>query len=105
MFDLNKEFLSVQPNNASLIEEALEFAWTELIQSTFCPYPNLKQPLLTDKAFVALLAGERGVTDWQPKDTLESQRKRWIRRLIFIEKQGRDLVCLLPWMRLIVMWK
>lgn len=75
MSDLNKAFLSVQPNNASLIEEALEFAWTELIQSTFCPYPNLKQPLLTDKTFVALLAGERGVTDWQPKDTLESQRK------------------------------
>ncbi|MEZ8059540.1 phage tail protein [Vibrio splendidus] len=75
MSDLNKVFLSVQPNNASLIEEALEFAWTELIQSSFCPYPNLKQPLLTDKTFAALLAGERGVTDWQPKDTLESQRK------------------------------
>ncbi|CAK2388852.1 phage tail protein I [Vibrio crassostreae] len=75
MSDLNEAFLSVQPNNASLIEEALEFAWTELIQSTFCPYPNLKQPLLTDKTFVVLLAGERGVTDWQPKDTLESQRK------------------------------
>lgn len=75
MSDPNDVFISVQPNNASLIEEALEYAWTELIQSKSSPYPNLKQPLLTDKTFVALLAGERGVQDWQPKDTLESQRK------------------------------
>ena len=63
MSDPNDAFISVQPNSASLIEEALEYAWTELIQSKSSPYPNLKQPLLTDKTFVALLAGERGVQD------------------------------------------
>ncbi|AUI88161.1 phage tail protein I [Vibrio azureus] len=75
MSELNKAFISVQPNNASLIEEALEYGWAQLLHSLPCPYPNLKQPLLTAPPFVALLAGERGVRDWQPKDTPQSQRK------------------------------
>ncbi|MDK9756736.1 phage tail protein I [Vibrio sp. D173a] len=88
MSDPSEAFISVQPNNASLIEEALEYGWTELIQSTSCPYPNLKQPLLTDRAFVALLAGERGVRDWQPKDTLDSQRKTVDRAFEIHRKAG-----------------
>lgn len=88
MSDPNNGFVSVQPNNSSLIEESLEFAWGEIIKSHACPYPNLKQPLLTDESFVALLAGERGVTDWQPKDTLESQRKTADRAFDIHRKAG-----------------
>lgn len=69
------EFLSVQPESASTLEEALEFAWQQVIKAQNSPYPNLKQPSLTNAEFVDLIAGERGVLDWQPNDTLEQRRK------------------------------
>lgn len=69
------DFVSVQPENRTVIEEALEYAWDRLIARQNDPYPLLKQPLSTREDFVALLAGERGVFDWQPDDTLAQQRQ------------------------------
>ncbi|WP_318438155.1 phage tail protein [Photobacterium leiognathi] len=68
-------FISVQPENRTLIEEALEYAWYILLVHQHDPFPELKQPQLTSKQFVSLLAGERGVTDWRPEDSLDQQRK------------------------------
>ncbi|MPX98054.1 phage tail protein, partial [Salinivibrio sp. VYel6] len=68
------EFTSVQPENRTTLEEALEFAWHAVIAAAECPYPNLKQPQLTNADFVSLLAEERGVLDWQPNDTLTQRR-------------------------------
>ncbi|EOB1204545.1 phage tail protein I [Photobacterium damselae subsp. damselae] len=68
-------FISVQPENRTLIEESLEYAWHQVIAKQKDPFPELKQPLLTPNDFVSLLAGERGVTDWRPEDTIEQQRK------------------------------
>ncbi|MEL6113766.1 phage tail protein I [Photobacterium sp. SP02] len=68
-------FTSVQPENRTDVEEALEYAWHRVIQSQSSPYPDLKQPNLTREEFVSLLAAERGVMDWQPIDTLAQQRK------------------------------
>ncbi|HDZ9327794.1 TPA: phage tail protein [Vibrio cholerae] len=69
------EFVSVQPDNRTLIEESLEYAWARILALAPNPYPNLKNPQLTADEFVVLLAGERGVADWQPTDTIEQQRK------------------------------
>lgn len=70
-----EEFVSVQPQNTTAIEEALEYAWDQLITGQSDPYPMLKQPLYTADEFVALLAGERGVFDWQPNDSIAQQRQ------------------------------
>ncbi|WP_158161239.1 phage tail protein I [Grimontia hollisae] len=69
------DFVSAQPENRSTLEEALEYAWHAVIEHGSSPYPTLKQPLQTPEAFVALLAGERGVLDWQPEDSPEQQRR------------------------------
>ncbi|WP_249371363.1 phage tail protein [Vibrio sp. 2-2(8)] len=69
------EFVSVQPDNRTLIEESLEYAWARILALAPNPYPNLKNPQLTADEFVVLLAGERGVADWQPTDTIVQQRK------------------------------
>ena len=69
------EFISVQPDNRTLIEESLEYAWDRILKQSTSPYPDLKNPMLTPDEFVVLLASERGVADWQPADTIEQQRK------------------------------
>ena len=75
MFEVTEPFISVQPENRTLIEESLEYAWHTLLANQRDPFPELKQPRLTSEPFVSLLAGERGVTDWRPEDSLEQQRK------------------------------
>lgn len=70
----DKSFISAQPENRTVIEEALEFAWHDMLSHVEQPYPDLKQPLYTQPEFVSFLAGERGVLDWQPSDN-ESQRR------------------------------
>ncbi|WP_236688376.1 hypothetical protein [Photobacterium kishitanii] len=67
MFEVTEPFISVQPENRTLIEESLEYAWHTLLTNQIDPFPELKQPLLTSEQFVSLLAGERGVTDWRLK--------------------------------------
>ena len=67
-------FISVQPDNRTFIEESLEYAWDRILKKQTNPYPDLKNPQLTPDDFVVLLASERGVADWQPKDSLEQQR-------------------------------
>ncbi len=69
------EFVSVQPENRTLIEEGLEFAWHSMLSAAGNPYPELKQPLLSSDEFVSLLASERGVLDWQPNDTMKQRRE------------------------------
>lgn len=69
------EFISVQPDNRTLIEESLEYAWDRILKQSTNPYPDLKNPMLTPDEFVVLLASERGVADWQPDDTLVQQRR------------------------------
>ncbi|WP_243032916.1 phage tail protein [Vibrio cincinnatiensis] len=69
------EFISVQPDNRTLIEESLEYAWDRILKQSTSPYPDLKNPMLTPDEFVVLLASERGVADWQPDDTIDQQRK------------------------------
>ncbi|MGR5061970.1 phage tail protein I [Photobacterium sp. DNB22_13_2] len=71
----SKPFVSVQPENRTVIEESLEFAWHQAINLLVDPFPELKQPLYSPDEFVALLAAERGVMDWRPEDTLDQQRK------------------------------
>ena len=71
----NKPFVSVQPDNRTLVEEGLEYGWYQLINSLDCPYPDLKQPLLSPDDFISLLAAERGVLDWQPGDTVSQRRE------------------------------
>lgn len=75
MSEQNEPFNSVQPSNRTIIEESLEYAWVKVLENLESPYPNLKSPLLCPDEFVALLAAERGVQDWQPSDTLEQQRQ------------------------------
>lgn len=70
-----KPFVSAQPENRTSIEEALEFAWHEILTTVDQPYPNLKQPLYTPQEFVSLLAGERGALDWQPSDDEQQRRE------------------------------
>ena len=70
-----KPFVSAQPENRTSIEEALEFAWHDMLKKVDQPYPNLKQPLYTPQEFVSLLAGERGVLDWQPSDDEQQRRE------------------------------
>ncbi|MFD2177852.1 phage tail protein I [Veronia pacifica] len=69
------DFISIQPENRSTLEEALEYGWHRLIETAERPYPDLRQPMQTQAAFVALLASERGVLDWQPGDSLDQHRK------------------------------
>lgn len=71
----DKSFISAQPENRTVIEEALEFAWHDMITKVEQPYPDLKQPLYTQDEFVSLLAGERGVLDWQPSDDDQQRRE------------------------------
>lgn len=82
------EFVSVQPENRTLIEEGLEFAWHRLLSSAENPYPELKQPLLTSDEFVSLLASERGVLDWQPNDTMQQRRETTELAFVIHRKAG-----------------
>lgn len=82
------DFVSAQPENRSTLEEALEYAWHQLIENAESPYPLLKQPLHTADDFVALLAAERGVLDWQPEDSLAQQRKTAHRAFEIHRKAG-----------------
>ncbi|MFA0690628.1 phage tail protein [Vibrio splendidus] len=75
MSEPNNDFVSVQPENRTLIEEGLEYGWHKILEAQNDPYPELKQPMLTSDEFVSLLAGERGVLDWQPNDTLLQRRQ------------------------------
>ncbi|NOH85536.1 phage tail protein [Vibrio sp. 03-59-1] len=75
MSEQSEPYNSVQPNNRTIIEESLEFAWDKVLSQTQCPFPSLKNPMLCPDGFVSLLAAERGVLDWQPGDTLEQQRE------------------------------
>ncbi|MFV0449792.1 MAG: phage tail protein [Vibrio sp.] len=68
-------FISAQPENRTVIEEALEFAWHNMLTKVEQPYPDLKQPLYTKKEFINLLAAERGVLDWQPSDNEQQRRE------------------------------
>lgn len=68
------DFISVQPENRSTLEEALEYAWQRLIIDAERPYPLLRQPLFCPEEFVVFLAGERGVFDYQPSDSLQQKR-------------------------------
>lgn len=72
---IEKPFISAQPENRTVIEEALEFAWHDMLTKVEQPYPDLKQPLYTQDEFVSLLAGERGVLDWQPSDDDQQRRE------------------------------
>lgn len=71
----DKSFISAQPENRTVIEDALEFAWHDMLTNVEQPYPDLKQPLYTQDEFVSLLAGERGVLDWQPSDDDQQRRE------------------------------
>lgn len=71
----DKSFISAQPENRTVIEESLEFAWHDMLTKVEQPYPDLKQPLYTQDEFVSLLAGERGVLDWQPSDDDQQRRE------------------------------
>ncbi|MDN3699197.1 phage tail protein [Vibrio cortegadensis] len=75
MSEQSEPYNSVQPNNRTIIEESLEFAWDNVLSQTQCPFPSLKNPMLCPDDFVSLLAAERGVLDWQPGDTLDQQRE------------------------------
>ncbi|ELV8648188.1 phage tail protein [Vibrio fluvialis] len=75
MSELNKDFVSAQPESRTVIEEALEYAWDQVLAQQENPYPDLKNPELTPDEFVVLLAAERGVADWQPSDSESQQRK------------------------------
>ncbi|MGD8109384.1 phage tail protein [Vibrio sp. TRT 17S01] len=68
------EFISVQPESRTLIEESLEYGWHRVFDDLPNPFPDLKNPQKTPDEFVALLAGERAVLDWQPGDTSKQQR-------------------------------
>lgn len=72
---IEKPFISAQPENRTAIEEALEFAWHNMLTKVEQPYPDLKQPLYTQDEFVSLLASERGVLDWQPSDDDQQRRE------------------------------
>ncbi|PMJ90295.1 phage tail protein [Vibrio sp. 10N.261.55.A7] len=85
------DFISVQPDNRTLVEESLEYAWQQLLKQTANPYPDLKNPLLTPDEFVVLLAGERGVADWQPNDTLDQQRQTTDKAFEIHSKAGTRL--------------
>lgn len=82
------EFISVQPENRTRIEESLEYAWDQLIAELPDPYPNLKQPLDTAAEFVDLLAQERGVLDYQPGDTATQKRQTTDRAFQIHSKAG-----------------
>lgn len=73
--DMIKPFVSAQPENRTIIEEGLEFAWHDMLANVEQPYPDLKQPLYTQPEFISLLAGERGVLDWQPNDDKQQRRE------------------------------
>ena len=88
MLEPNNEFISVQPENRTTLEEALEYAWHKLIESAHSPYPDLRNPLTTQEEFVSLLAGERGVQDWQPIDTPFQRRETTARAFEIHSKAG-----------------
>lgn len=87
MSELN-EFLSAQPENRTTLEEALEYAWHRLIEQSERPFPSLRDPLKTPGEFVTLLAGERGVLDWQPSDTNTQRRQTTAQAFSIHSKAG-----------------
>ncbi len=82
------EFISVQPENRTALEEAIEYAWHKLIESAHSPYPDLRNPLTTQEEFVSLLASERGVQDWQPIDMPHQRRETTARAFEIHSKAG-----------------
>ncbi|EGR4408028.1 phage tail protein [Vibrio cholerae] len=88
MSELNNGFVSSQPESRTLIEEALEYAWDQVLAYQENPYPDLKNPELTPDEFVVLLAAERGVADWQPSDSKAQQRKTTANAFAIHSKAG-----------------
>ena len=88
MSEQNESFNSIQPSNRTIIEESLEVAWTKVLEQTENPYPNLKNPRLCPDEFVALLAAEDGVLDYQPSDTLDQQRETTVNAFYIHSKAG-----------------
>ena len=88
MLEPNNEFISVQPENRTTLEEALEYAWHKLIESAHSPYPDLRNPLSTQDEFVSFLASERAVQDWQPCDSLIQRRETTARAFEIHSKAG-----------------
>lgn len=85
--DMIKPFVSAQPENRTIIEEGLEFAWHDMLTKVEQPYPDLKQPLYTQSEFVSLLAGERGVLDWFPNDN-QTQRRETANKAFDIHRKA-----------------
>ncbi|EKO3554156.1 phage tail protein I [Vibrio fluvialis] len=88
MSELNNDFVSAQPESRTIIEEALEYAWDQVLAQQANPYPDLKNPELTPDEFVVLLAAERGVADWQPSDSKAQQRKTTANAFAIHSKAG-----------------
>ncbi|EKO3497129.1 phage tail protein [Vibrio fluvialis] len=88
MSEQNNGFVSAQPESRTLIEEALEYAWDQVLAHQENPYPDLKNPELTPDEFVVLLAAERGVADWQPGDSETQQRKTTANAFAIHSKAG-----------------
>jgi phage tail P2-like protein len=62
MSDVEK--FSVLPDNASLLERGIEFAFKRLLYEIENPYPDLLNPSLTPAKMLPYLANDRGVTEW-----------------------------------------
>lgn len=88
MSELNNDFVSAQPESRTIIEEALEYAWDQVLAQQVNPYPELKNPELTPDEFVVLLAAERGVADWQPNDSKVQQRQTTVDAFSIHSKAG-----------------
>ena len=65
---------SVMPVNASPFERAYEHAARRLLGRLAPPFPQLLDPQKTPAAFLAYLASDRGVSEWQASD--DEPRKR-----------------------------
>lgn len=81
------DFISIQPENRTLIEEGLEFALAAVVAEHDSPYPLLKNAQFTSVQCVSLLAAERGVLDFRPEDT-ELQRRSSVEHAFLIHKKA-----------------
>ncbi|AGH74031.1 phage tail protein I [Edwardsiella piscicida] len=67
---------SIQPDNRSALQIAIEQALDELVGNVdaFAPFPNLFDGLTTPLQFLPSLAIERGVADWSATDSEQIRR-------------------------------